>query len=75
MKYIPFVADSKRAMDEYICSIFMGGKQTFVVHNTFEGPLLASPLIYDLAILTELASRVTYKVANEYQPFHSVLSI
>ncbi|EFO86368.1 hypothetical protein GCK72_005573 [Caenorhabditis remanei] len=75
IKYVPFVADSKRAMDEYICSIFMGGKQTFVVHNTCEDSLLASPLIYDLAILTELASRVTYKVGDEFQPFHSVLSI
>ncbi|CAI5441797.1 unnamed protein product [Caenorhabditis angaria] len=75
IKYVPYVADSKRAMDEYICSIFMGGKQTFVVHNTCEDSLLASPLIYDLAILTELASRVTYKVGDTYQPFHSVLSI
>ncbi|ULU05713.1 hypothetical protein L5515_014102 [Caenorhabditis briggsae] len=75
IKYVPFVADSKRAMDEYICSIFMGGKQTFVVHNTCEDSLLASPLIYDLAILTELASRVTYKDGDDYKPFHSVLSI
>uniref|UniRef100_A0AC34F080 Inositol-3-phosphate synthase n=1 Tax=Panagrolaimus sp. ES5 TaxID=591445 RepID=A0AC34F080_9BILA len=28
IKYVPFVGDSKRAMDEYICSIFMGGHQT-----------------------------------------------
>ncbi|CAB3403942.1 unnamed protein product [Caenorhabditis bovis] len=75
IKYVPYVADSKRAMDEYICSIFMGGKQTFVVHNTCEDSLLASPLIYDLAILTELASRVTYRVGDEFKSFHSVLSI
>ncbi|KHJ82013.1 inositol-3-phosphate synthase, partial [Oesophagostomum dentatum] len=48
IKYVPYVGDSKRAMDEYICSIFMGGRQTFVIHNTCEDSLLASPLIYDL---------------------------
>lgn len=35
-RYVPFVGDSKRAMDEYVCSIFMGGRQTFVIHNTCE---------------------------------------
>ncbi|CAD6192573.1 unnamed protein product [Caenorhabditis auriculariae] len=77
IKYVPFVADSKRAMDEYICSIFMGGRQTFVVHNTCEDSLLASPLIYDLAILTELASRVSYSSTSSgtFEKFHPVLSL
>ncbi|PAV70954.1 hypothetical protein WR25_20929 [Diploscapter pachys] len=76
IKYVPFVGDSKRAMDEYICSIFMGGKQTFVIHNTCEDSLLATPLIYDLVILTELASRISYSTDNEnYRQFHSVLSV
>ena len=51
---IPYVADSKRAMDEYTSEIFMGGKNTIVMHNTCEDSLLATPLIYDLVILGEL---------------------
>ncbi|CAI4221400.1 unnamed protein product [Auanema sp. JU1783] len=77
IKYVPFVGDSKRAMDEYICSIFMGGRQTFVIHNTCEDSLLATPLIYDLAILTELATRVQYRTSAsaDYESFHQVLSL
>lgn len=58
IKYVPFVGDSKRAMDEYICSIFMGGHQTFAIHNTCEDSLLAAPLIIDLTLIAELASRI-----------------
>lgn len=36
IKYVPYVADSKRAMDEYSSEIFLGGKQTIVMHNTCE---------------------------------------
>ena len=78
IKYVPFVGDSKRAMDEYICSIFMGGHQTLVIHNTCEDSLLAAPLILDLTILTELFSRIKYstKATNEkFENFHSVLSL
>lgn len=58
IKYVPFVGDSKRAMDEYVCSIFMGGLQTIAMHNTCEDSLLATPLILDLTIITELCSRI-----------------
>lgn len=77
IKYVPFVGDSKRAMDEYICSIFMGGQQTFAIHNTCEDSLLASPIILDLAIITELLSRIQYttKANNEYRSMHPVLSL
>ncbi|VDO79640.1 unnamed protein product [Heligmosomoides polygyrus] len=77
IKYVPFVGDSKRAMDEYICSIFMGGLQTFVIHNTCEDSLLATPLIYDLAILTELATRIRYSDSStgQFHSFHEVLSL
>ena len=51
IKYVPYVADSKRAMDEYSAEIFMGGKQTIVMHNTCEDSLLAAPIILDLVIL------------------------
>jgi myo-inositol-1-phosphate synthase len=78
IKYVPFVGDSKRAMDEYTCSIFMGGLQTMVIHNTCEDSLLAAPLILDLAIITELCSRIQYanKATNgQFESFHPVLSL
>uniref|UniRef100_A0A7E4ZYI1 Inositol-3-phosphate synthase n=1 Tax=Panagrellus redivivus TaxID=6233 RepID=A0A7E4ZYI1_PANRE len=76
IKYVPFVGDSKRAMDEYISSIFMGGHQTLAIHNTCEDSLLAAPLIFDLAILTELFTRITYATEeNGFTGFHSVLSL
>lgn len=58
IKYIPYVADSKRAMDEYSSEIFLGGHQTIVMHNTCEDSLLAAPIILDLVILTELLGRI-----------------
>lgn len=58
IKYVPYVGDSKRAMDEYTNEIFMGGTNTMVLHNTCEDSLLATPLIYDLVILAELLSRI-----------------
>lgn len=89
IKYIPAVGDSKRALDEYYSEIFMGGKSTINMYNVCEDSLLASPLILDLAIITELMTRITYKVVNRngeildgnnddesgFKPFHSVLSI
>ena len=59
IKYVPFVGDSKRAMDEYTSEIFMGGKNTLVMHNTCEDSLLATPLILDLCIMAELCERIT----------------
>ena len=61
IKYVPYVGDSKRAMDEYTSEIFLGGTNTIVMHNTCEDSLLATPLIYDLVILAELCQRVTIK--------------
>ncbi len=36
IKYVPYVGDSKRAMDEYTSEIFLGGTNTIVMHNTCE---------------------------------------
>lgn len=58
IKYVPYVGDSKRAMDEYTSEIMMGGHNTLVIHNTCEDSLLASPLILDLVIIAELCSRI-----------------
>ena len=46
---------------EYTSSIFMGGTNTLVIHNTCEDSLLASPLMIDLVLLTELMTRVKYQ--------------
>lgn len=76
IKYVPAVGDSKRAMDEYISEICMGGHNTIVVHNTCEDSLLAAPIILDLAILAELSSRISVKAEDgEYEQFHPVLSM
>ncbi|XP_019393986.1 PREDICTED: inositol-3-phosphate synthase 1, partial [Crocodylus porosus] len=77
IKYVPYVGDSKRALDEYTSEIMMGGTNTIVVHNTCEDSLLASPIILDLAILTELCQRITFCTESDpdFQGFHSVLSI
>ncbi|KAG0369382.1 Myo-inositol-1-phosphate synthase [Mortierella sp. AD032] len=77
IKYVPAVGDSKRALDEYVSEIFMGGRNTISMYNTCEDSLLASPLILDLVILTELMTRIEYKTDDmtEYAPFNSVLSI
>ncbi|KAJ1949106.1 Myo-inositol-1-phosphate synthase, partial [Dispira parvispora] len=87
IKYVPAVGDSKRALDEYYSEIFMGGRNTISLYNTCEDSLLASPLIIDLVLITELMTRITYRVVPEatanaqeqatakFSPFHSVLSI
>ena len=58
IKYVPYVADSKRAMDEYTSEIFMGGRNTIALHNTCEDSLLAAPILLDLVILPELLTRI-----------------
>lgn len=79
IKYVPYVGDSKRAMDEYTSEIMMGGHNTLVIHNTCEDSLLATPLILDLVILGELSARIQLRSAeNEsasWIPFKPVLSL
>merc|ERR1712151_1490165 len=58
IKYVPFVSDSKRAMDEYSSQIFMGGTNTITSCNVCEDSLLATPLMYDMIVLGELFSRM-----------------
>lgn len=79
IKYVPFVGDSKRALDEYTSKIFLGGTNTIAMHNTCEDSLLASPLIIDLVVIAELCERITMRKASEPPAaaarFHSVLSL
>ena len=80
IKYVPYVRDSKRALDEYTSEIFLGGKNTISMHNTCEDSLLAAPLIIDLIVLAELSERIRVKriLDNQevaYERFHPVLSL
>ena len=76
IKYVPYVGDSKRAMDEYTSEIFMGGRNTIVMHNTCEDSLLAAPLILDLCLIAELSTRIQFKApGEEYHGFHPVSTL
>lgn len=77
IKYMPAVGDNKRALDEYYAEIFLGGHQTISLFNVCEDSLLASPLIIDLVLITELMTRIQWRHdgAAEYKNFHSVLSV
>jgi len=77
IKYVPYVGDSKRALDEYTSEIFCGGINTISMHNTCEDSLLAAPLIIDLILLTELLERITIRKndSEEFEGFHSILSL
>ncbi|KAF8883277.1 hypothetical protein BD779DRAFT_1540443 [Infundibulicybe gibba] len=69
IKYVPAVGDSKRAIDEYYSEIFCGGRSTINIFNECEDSLLATPLILDLTILTELLTRVKYRNLSQGQDF------
>lgn len=77
IKYVPFVGDSKRALDEYTSEIFLGGRNTIAMHNTCEDSLLAAPIMLDLVVLSELMTRITYKTKSmaNFDTFDSVLSV
>ncbi|KAK3373474.1 putative inositol-3-phosphate synthase [Lasiosphaeria ovina] len=82
IKYMPAVGDNKRALDEYYAEIFMGGHQTISIFNVCEDSLLASPLIIDLVLVTEMMTRIQWKaqsagseITKDFKSFHSVLSI
>jgi len=59
IKYVPFVQDSKRALDEYSSKIFMNGINTISSSNIREDSLLATPLMIDMIVLGELMTRMT----------------
>nr|XP_060640880.1 inositol-3-phosphate synthase 1 [Anolis sagrei ordinatus]XP_060640881.1 inositol-3-phosphate synthase 1 [Anolis sagrei ordinatus] len=77
IKYVPYVGDSKRALDEYTSEIALGGTNTIVIHNVCEDSLLAAPIILDLVVLAELCQRIRVGIEGEGdpQPLHSVLSL
>ncbi|KAF1989880.1 myo-inositol-phosphate synthase [Aulographum hederae CBS 113979] len=78
IKYMPAVGDNKRALDEYYAEIFMGGHQTISIFNVCEDSLLASPLIIDLVLVTEMMTRISWQAEGgekDFAGFHSVLSV
>jgi myo-inositol-1-phosphate synthase len=81
IKYVPAVGDSKRAIDEYYSELLMGGRNVMNLFNECEDSLLATPLIFDLAILADLMTRVSYREVPkegepaEFQSLYSVLSL
>jgi hypothetical protein len=51
-------------MDEYTSEIFMGGKNTIVLHNTCEDSLLAAPIVdEEVASGHQLSSFASEKVS------------
>jgi myo-inositol-1-phosphate synthase len=73
IKYIPFVGDSKRALDEYSSQIFMGGINTISTYNICEDSLLATPIMIDMVVLGELFTRMKID-GNKLGPVLSYLS-
>ncbi|KAJ7931414.1 hypothetical protein B0H13DRAFT_1958016 [Mycena leptocephala] len=75
------VVINKRAIDEYYSEIFCGGRSTINIFNECEDSLLATPLILDLAILTELLTRIKYRTLStegakkDFAPLYPVLSL
>lgn len=54
IKYVFYVGDSKRVMDEYMFEIMMGGINILVIYNMCEDLLLVSFFIIDFIVLVEL---------------------
>jgi len=82
VKYVPFLGDSKRDVSEYTSETFMDAHYTTVMHNECLDSALCAPLILDLALLTELLTRIDVQVGGAapsadapYEPLHPVLSV
>jgi len=76
IKYVPFTGDSKKAIDEYMSSIFLNGNHTLVLYNVCEDSLLAAPIILDLILIAEMFERIWYRREDnkEFTRFNKVLS-
>jgi myo-inositol-1-phosphate synthase len=64
VKYVPFLGDSKRDVSEYVSEAFMDAPYTSIMHNECLDSALCAPLIVDLAVLSELFSRVRYAAGD-----------
>lgn len=76
IKYMKTVGDSKRAIDEYVTEIMMGGRNILSIYNLCEDSLLATPIIFDLAILGELMTRIQYSTDGQnFDNIYPVMSL
>lgn len=75
IKYIENVGDSKRAIDEYVSDIFMGGKQTISIYNVCEDSLLATPVMLDMVLITDYLCRNRKKNFLYFFPNLTALSL
>ena len=64
IEYVPGVGDDKRAMDEYVSEIFMGGKQIISTYNICPDSLLAVPIMFDLVLFSEWLTRLRFKKSD-----------
>jgi myo-inositol-1-phosphate synthase len=74
IKYIENVGDSKRAIDEYVSDIFMGGKQTIAVYNVCEDSLLAVPVMLDMVLVSDYLCKKK-KQGKDFFPNMTELSL
>jgi myo-inositol-1-phosphate synthase len=70
IKYVPHVKDDKRAWDEYVAEIFMGGEQIMSTYTICPDSLLAVPIMIDLIVFAEWMSRMSI----DRKPLPTVLS-
>lgn len=54
IEYMPYVGDSKRAIDEYIAEILLGNDYLLNAYTICEDTLLAVPVMLDLVLCTDL---------------------
>ena len=73
IRYIPFVGDSKRALDEYSSKIFIDGINTISTYNIYENSLLNVPIMIDIVLLDELFTWMSID-GNKFGPILSYLS-
>ena len=59
-----------------LCVAAQGGRNTIVMHNTCEDSLLAAPIILDMVLLAEMATRIEFRVdGEEFHGFHPVCAL
>lgn len=73
--YVPSVGDTKKVSEEYTSEIFMNEKNKLVIENISKDSLLASPLLLDLIILSDVFNRIEIgSNSTDYTPLYPALS-
>lgn len=58
IKYQPHVGDDKRAMDEYISEVAVGGQNVMSIYNICPDSLLAVGVMLDIALFSDWCTRI-----------------